>query len=1831
YNPVLDTWTPITPNGAPSARGNHTAVWNGTEMIVWGGQNASSTCLNDGARYNPVLDTWTPITPNGAPSARGNHTAVWNGTEMIVWGGQNASSTCLNDGARYNPVLDTWTPITPNGAPSTRKNHTAVWDGTEMITFGGWDWSLYYNETHTYNLYGSPAVSSFSPPTALPGMVVTISGTNFCQVQSVLFNGISASFTTVSAWRIAATVPAGAMTGPIRVSTPAGTAVSANNFTLSYPPYISFWSPGGGFIGTSVTIIGGNFAWVTGVQFNGVDASFVVNSDFQITATVPCYASTGPVTLRTPVSLYTSTGSFPVVRPPVTLSTADEAGLDQALCSNSVVNFGFDGTVNITGTKAIIADTTLDGTGHNVTLDGGNTVRLFTVNPGVRLVLRKLTLANGQGITGGGVNNKGGIVTAVDCTFIHNTASGTWDAGTFSAGGAIYSCSNGTLVVSNSTFLGNAAYGAGGAAGGWGSAGANGRDAYGGAICSWGSMALVNCTFFQNGVTGGAGGAGGPGWHGYWYHCGLFSQCWQPGAIGGRGGDGGAAMGGSVHYCAYTYIGCTTGLVLNVTMANGAAYGGLAGASGTGGDINNGPGNPGLSNGGNLESCAGPLLIRNTIIANAVQGGNCVADFIDGGCNICSDASASFTSPTSHNSTNPLLAASLLGGEGPAPTLALLNGSPAINAGDDFAAPSTDQRHYLRVGQSDIGAYEFNGYACFTLPSVATLAVTGITSSNAVGGGEVTSDGGAPVLSRGLCWGLAANPTLADAVVTAGSGTGVFPGVALTNLTPATYYHVRAWATNTAGIAYGMDMLFGTACRITADTGPNGTISPSGTVEVAYGSDQTFAITADPGYHISDVAVDGSSVGATNSVVFHDVIISHMIHAVFQPDVPYEGPRYIGPWRTAQAVAGGFYHSLALRSDGSVLAWGYREYGQCDVPSPNADFMAVAGCAYHSMGLKSDGSVVAWGYNDYNQCDVPSPNADFVAIAGGEYHSMGLKSDGSVVAWGYNVDGACDLPSPNADFVAIAGGYHSTGLKSDGSVVVWGYSGYDLYNVPSPNSNFVAIAGGAFHSMGLKSDGSVVAWGCNDDGQCNVPSPNADFVAVAGGYLHSVGLKSDGSVVAWGCNDDGQCNVPSPNADFVAIAGGGHHSMGLKSDGSVAVWGRNDGGESSVPDPNVGFGQESGVVPSRGQVGGGTVVTIYGANLGDGSDVTNVTFCGVSALSILSQSPSRIVVQTDAVSAPTNGDVVVCSSHYGPVTRTNGFTYFGPPSVTTLAVSGITVTHAVGGGEVTADGFDPVTARGLCWGVATNPSLSDTFVTVGSGTGVFANVAIASLSSATLYHVRAWAANAAGVAYGTDEQFWTTCYAGARYIGPWRTASSIAEGSEHSLVLMSDGSIMTWGGNDYGQCSVPSPNSNFVSVARGCYHSLGLKSDGSVVAWGENSYGQCDVPSPNAGFVAVAGGDYHSLGLKSDGSVVAWGDRDGGPCDVPSPNVDFVALAGGRGSSLGLKSDGSVLVWGVSWLCDVPSPNSDYVAIAGGAVHLLGLKSDGSVVAWGDNSYGQCDVPSPNSNFVAVAGGGYHSLGLKADGSVVTWGANWFGQCDVPSPNSNFVAVAAGEYDMLGLKSDGSVVVWGGNWIGQCSVPDPNAGFGLSQGSGVVPSRGPVAGGTTVAVNGVKLGNGTDVTNVTVCGVPVAAILNQSPTRILVQTGTAPVPTIGDVVVYSSHWGPVARTNCFTYFTDYPSIMASAGPHGSISPIGVVEVPYGGSASFVAVADTYYHIAKISTNGAEIISAANQRGYTSIWMNVTAAGLVSAAFAENLTTNTGTPEWWLAQYGWTNN
>ncbi|HEX5044956.1 MAG TPA: MopE-related protein [Candidatus Polarisedimenticolaceae bacterium] len=138
YDPATDTWTPIPVTAStPAARADHTAVWTGREMIVWGGGRQQAP-LATGGRYDPAVGTWRPTsTGSHVPSARIYHTAVWTGTDMIVWGGGTGLFGAFSDGARYDPMADAWMLLSTTQVPMARVQHAAVWTGSKMIVWGG--------------------------------------------------------------------------------------------------------------------------------------------------------------------------------------------------------------------------------------------------------------------------------------------------------------------------------------------------------------------------------------------------------------------------------------------------------------------------------------------------------------------------------------------------------------------------------------------------------------------------------------------------------------------------------------------------------------------------------------------------------------------------------------------------------------------------------------------------------------------------------------------------------------------------------------------------------------------------------------------------------------------------------------------------------------------------------------------------------------------------------------------------------------------------------------------------------------------------------------------------------------------------------------------------------------------------------------------------------------------------------------------------------------------------------------------------------------------------------------------------------------------------------------------------------------------------------------------------------------------------------------------------------------------------------------------------------------------------------------------------------------
>jgi alpha-tubulin suppressor-like RCC1 family protein len=286
------------------------------------------------------------------------------------------------------------------------------------------------------------------------------------------------------------------------------------------------------------------------------------------------------------------------------------------------------------------------------------------------------------------------------------------------------------------------------------------------------------------------------------------------------------------------------------------------------------------------------------------------------------------------------------------------------------------------------------------------------------------------------------------------------------------------------------------------------------------------------------------------------------------------------------SIATGERHSLALKTDGGLWTWGWNAYGQLghgdttygrNAPTrvgSDSDWAAVASGINHSLTLKNEGSLWAWGDNGSGQLglgDSVSGNknvptrvgtaSDWAVIAAGFEHSLALKANGSLWAWGGNSFGQLG----HGDNVYIRSVPTRVGTATDWAVV----------------------AAGGRHSLLLKADGSLWACGRNDDGQLglgdsgsgnkNVPTrvgTDNNWVKVVAGGDYSLAVKADGSLWAWGSNFAGTLglgdlqidsrNVPTrvgTASDWAAVSAGGLHTLALTTDGDLWVWGRNDSGQ----------------------------------------------------------------------------------------------------------------------------------------------------------------------------------------------------------------------------------------------------------------------------------------------------------------------------------------------------------------------------------------------------------------------------------------------------------------------------------------------------------------------------------------------------------------------------------------------------------------------------------------------------------------------------------------------
>ena len=790
-------------------------------------------------------------------------------------------------------------------------------------------------------------------------------------------------------------------------------------------------------------------------------------------------------------------------------------------------------------------------------------------------------------------------------------------------------------------------------------------------------------------------------------------------------------------------------------------------------------------------------------------------------------------------------------------------------------------------------------------------------------------------------------------------------------------------------------------------------------------------------------------------------------------------------------ISAGWEHTMVLKSDGTVWAWGgMNDYGQLGNgtesrganPLPKQSLISsvsqISAGAGHSVAVKSDGTIWNWGGNGWKQLGYTSWGSSSPvllsgltnpkAVSAGIEHTMILSSDGTVWGVGKNQNGQlCDgTRNLGTDSWTYNSG-SATPLQMVGANGV-GYM-----------SNVIAVATGASNTAIIKSDGTVwwCGWSQGNQLQNHIGSiplqvagmTGAVDVAVADYRMYA--LKSDGTVWSWGLivSDIDPYNGATWAAtavqvtglsDVVAISSHTNHAVALKRDGTVWSWGKNDWGWWS---------------DQWGKLGN---------NL-KGHSATPVQVVGPSGIGYLTGITAVVTGSNHSLALRNDGTVWAWGeNYYGQLG--NGDTYNSSPVPTQVA--GLIASTLLAPSNLTATAVSGSVA--LTWTAVTGAKSYNVYrstTRVGPGT-LLGNTASINYSDTSAVSGTTYYYYVTAVA-GTLESIPSSkvvAQAGTGTVQTVSTMKSVGGGFYHSAAVGTDGSLWTWGSNNFGElgkgttsdASTPAKLTSISgvnAVTGGNDHMVALKSDGTVWAWGYNYHGELGngtktgntanstpgqvltaAATPLTGITAVRGGFWHTLALKSDGTVWAWGNNDWGQLGNGSATPSYggvayaaqvtglsnvVAIAAGHWHSVAVKSDGSVWTWGLnstSWDANRNGQLGDGTTTTRlTPVRVLGVGGVGYL-----------------SGVAKVAAGASFTLALKSDGTVYGWGTNLEGELGngnkttsltpVQAGVSNITDLAAGYWLSLALKSDGTVWAWGRNDMGQLGNGTTQALTGIS-------------------------------------------------------------------------------------------------------------------------------------------------------------------------------------------
>ena len=806
----------------------------------------------------------------------------------------------------------------------------------------------------------------------------------------------------------------------------------------------------------------------------------------------------------------------------------------------------------------------------------------------------------------------------------------------------------------------------------------------------------------------------------------------------------------------------------------------------------------------------------------------------------------------------------------------------------------------------------------------------------------------------------------------------------------------------------------------------------------------------------------------------------------------------------------------------TITIWGNFNYSPTvtNVPASATNIIALAAGDTHCLALKADGTVVAWGSNNVGQTNVPPDLTNVVSIAAGSAHSLALRNDGTLAAWGaiYPSSIPIAVPPEATNVAALAlgpGAQHALVLRSDGTVLDWSSSfgnSYGTTNIPATARNVVAVAAGATYSLALRSDGKVVTWGKGQSGGSPVPVPTTatNIVAIATGWYGNAALRANGTVLVWGSiyNPlsgftniiDLACPLNSPvsNGDILALRGNGTlveysssvpvyptNNISAIAAGSYTAFALIGSGPPVFPGLSVNRTVATGSRAYFRAVAVGAMPISYqwtcaGTNL-PGATNTMLTLTNVQSSlagtlyalvasnafgmatngpAMLNETPSEAYVQATTSSAVIDQKVTFTASTIGQGPFTYQWQLNGTnlPTSTNLVLilTNAQLSDAGNYSILVSNSFGLVTnyaSLTVAPTIITNPPQNQ--IAFLGGTTTF-NLGLQAIIPVTYQ----WQFNGVNLDDATNNSLIVTNvqYAqGGTYsvifndafetitnsatlavvpVAAWGNIGqqsvmsgltnliAVASGEFHGMALQEDGTVVVaalQNNSSLASSSPPDGLSNVLAIAAGNNDTLALLSDGSVLAWGSNSYDRTNVPAGLTNIVAVAAGDFHNLALRADGTVAAWGNNSYGQTNVPADLTNAVSIAAGAYNSMALKVDGTVVAWGA--ISNVPQNVTNVVRIATGGTDNLVLKADGTLVGWGSNSSGEDNIPPGLSNVVAIAAGYGHSAALKADGTVAAWGLNQYAEVNVPAGLTNVTSLVAKGFHNIAMIGNGPPII----------------------------------------------------------------------------------------------------------------------------------------------------------------------------------------------------------------